>query len=100
MISRRTFLGATGTTTLAGAMAWGAESTNRRPRVAILTTVWRYQTHAQHMGDRFLVGYPHEGRWHRPEMDVVSLYVDQRPQDDQSASRAKEFGFQIFPTIP
>ena len=26
----------------------------------------RYLSHAQHMGDRFLVGYPDEGRWHRP----------------------------------
>ena len=40
--------------------------------LAIVTTVWRYLSHAQHMGDRFLVGYPLRGRWHRPVMDVVS----------------------------
>ena len=32
-------------------------------------------------------------------MKVVSLYVDQKPEGDQSAERAKEFGFQVFPTI-
>ena len=70
-----------------------------RKRLAIVTTIWRYQSHAQHMGDRFLVGYPWEGRWHKPAMDVVSLYVDQRGADDQSAERAGAFGFKIFPTI-
>ncbi|HEX3725566.1 MAG TPA: hypothetical protein VHV08_04960 [Pirellulales bacterium] len=70
-----------------------------RQRLAIVATVWRYESHAQHMGDRFLVGYPWNGRWHRPEMDVVALYVDQRPPGDQSEARAREFGFQVYPTI-
>jgi len=70
-----------------------------RKRLAIVTTVWRYLSHAQHMGDRFLVGYPWEGRWHKPEMDVVALYLDQKPDGDQSAERAREFGFQVYPTI-
>ncbi len=70
-----------------------------RKRLAIVTTIWRYESHAQHMGDRFLVGYPWNGRWHKPEMDVVSLYVDQKPAGDQSQLRAREFGFQVYPTI-
>lgn len=68
-------------------------------RIAIVTTVYRYLSHAQHMGDRFLVGYPRDGRWHRPDMKVVSLYVDQKPEGDQSEARAREFGFQVYPTI-
>ena len=32
-------------------------------------------------------------------MDVVSLYVDQRPRGDQSRVRADEFGFKVHPTI-
>ena len=99
MISRRTFLETAGTAALAGALARGAEQPRPRKRMAIVTTVWRYLSHAQHMGDRFLVGFPHAGRWHRPAIDVVSLYVDQKPKDDQSAARAKEFGFKVFPTI-
>jgi hypothetical protein len=69
-------------------------------RIAIVTTVYRYLSHAQHIGDRFLIGYPREGAWHTPDLKVVSLYVDQKPEGDQSAERAKEFGFQVFPTIP
>jgi hypothetical protein len=68
-------------------------------RIAVITTVYRYLSHAQHIADRFLVGYPREGRWHHPDMKVVSLYVDQKPEGDQSAERAKEFGFTVYPTI-
>lgn len=68
-------------------------------RIAIVTTIYRYLSHAQHIGDRFLVGYPRNGRWHRPNMKVVSLYVDQKPEGDQSEARAREFGFKVYPTI-
>ena len=68
-------------------------------RIAVITTVYRYLSHAQHFTDRFLVGYPKEGRWHHPNMKVVSLYVDQKPEGDQSSDRAREFGFSVYPTI-
>ena len=68
-------------------------------RIAIVTTIWKYLSHAQHMGDRFLIGYPLNGRWHKPDIKVVSLYVDQKPAGDQSQERAKEFGFSVYPTI-
>jgi hypothetical protein len=67
--------------------------------MAIVTTEWRYLSHAQHMGDRFLVGYPLNGKWHEPGLDVVSLYVDQTPDGDLSRQRSDEFGFKIYPTI-
>jgi hypothetical protein len=68
-------------------------------RIAVVATVYRYLSHAQHIGDRFLVGYPHNGAWHKPDMKVVSLYVDQKPKGDQSGERAQEFGFKVYPTI-
>lgn len=68
-------------------------------RIAVVTTVYRYLSHAQHMADRFLVGYPLHGAWHKPPVQVVSLYIDQKPADDQSEARAKEFGFRVYPTI-
>jgi hypothetical protein len=68
-------------------------------RIAIVTTIYRYLSHAQHMGDRFLIGYPSDGRWHKPDIKVVSLYVDQKPKGDQSQERATEFGFTVYPTI-
>ena len=68
-------------------------------RIAVIATIYRYLSHAQHFADRFLVGYPTEGRWHRPGMKIVSLYVDQKPEGDQSIDRAREFGFSVYPTI-
>ena len=51
------------------------------------------------MGDRFLVGYPWEGKWHQPPVKVVACYVDQRGADDQSVTRGEEFGFKVYPTV-
>ena len=68
-------------------------------RIAVIATIYRYLSHAQHFADRFIVGYPYEGGWHRPDTQVVSLYVDQRPEGDQSTDRAREFGFSVYPTI-
>ncbi len=70
-----------------------------RKKLAVVTTEWRYHSHAWHMAERFLVGYPVEGRWHRPPFQVVSAYVDQFPEKDLARSRAAEFGFRIYPTI-
>lgn len=68
-------------------------------RIAVITTIYRYLSHAQHLSDRLLVGYPRAGRWHRPNAQIVSLYVDQHPEGDQSADRAREFGFGVYPTV-
>lgn len=104
MLPRRDFLTAVGAGLAAaplclGAAAAAATSASRRQRMAIVTTEWRYMSHAWHMGERFLVGYPVEGHWYRPEIDVVSAYVDQTPEGDLSRQRAEEFGFTIYPTI-
>ena len=68
-------------------------------RLAVISSIYTYLSHSQHFADRFLVGYPHSGRWRRPDVEVVSLYVDQRPEGDQSTDRAREFGFEVYPTI-
>ena len=94
MIQRRTFLGAIGGGLTATACGWAADAP-RRKRMAVITTRWSYHLHAWHMAERFLVGYPIEGRWHHPALDVVSAYVDQQPVDDLSRARSEEFGFSI-----
>ena len=76
-----------------------APTAGKKKRVAVVATVWTYLSHAQHICDRLLVGYPHQGRWHFPDLQVVSLYVDQKPEGDQSLQRADEFGFTVYPTI-
>ena len=97
MIDRRAFLGAVAGGLTAASVGCGNETKSKR--LAIVTTEWRYRSHAWHMGERFLVGYPIEGKWHQPPIDVVTAYVDQTPENDLSRSRSKEFGFPIYPTI-
>src|SRR4051812_26090686 len=63
MLTRRTFVGGVGAGLLAASMD-AAEPTARK-KMAIITTEWRYMSHAWHMGERFLVGYPIRGQWHR-----------------------------------
>ena len=75
-IDRRTFLGAAGAGALGGLAGAEPPRDAGRKKMAIVVTEWRYLSHAQHMGDRFLVGYPLDGTWHKPRLDVVSLYVD------------------------
>src|SRR6478752_4232028 len=101
MLSRRTFLASAGAVALpcpAGAADPPAPKGGKL-RLAVVTTLWTYRSHAWHMAERFLHGYPVEGKWHRPPLEVVSAYVDQQPQGDLSRDRAKEFGFTIYPTV-
>src|SRR5580693_525602 len=90
-ITRRTFLGT--------AVALPALAQARPKRIAIVTTIFRSQSHGKHIGDRFIVGYRFAGEWHKPNTQVVSMYVDQKPAGDLSETRAKEFGLKVYPTI-
>src|SRR5947209_1744382 len=94
MLTRRRFLESAAVAPVAF-----AQTRSDPKRIAVVTTVYKYLSHAQHIADRFLVGYPINGGWHRPNMKVVSLYVDQKPKDDLSGQRASEFGFRVYPTI-
>src|ERR1700721_1091990 len=54
-------------------------------RLAILGSVYRYQSNMQTLADRFLVGYPYDGEWHLPNVKVVSVYVDQLERQADAA---------------
>lgn len=100
MLDRRTFLTASAVG-LAGTGFLHADETKpaARKKLAVVTTLWNYRSHAWHMAERFLGGYPFRGKWHRPAIDVVSAYVDQQPAGDLSKRRAEESGFTIYPTV-
>jgi hypothetical protein len=73
--------------------------TQKRPRIALIATEVRKYSHAQHFIDRFLEGYGWQGRHYRPPMDLVSLYVDQRPVGDLVGDRVKRHPVKVYPTI-
>src|SRR4029079_9748285 len=98
MISRRSFFGAIGAGAVGPSLA-AQSARSAKKRLAVITTEWRDRSHAWHMAERFLAGYPVQGHWHKPAIEVVSAYVDQFPKGDLSRQRGKESGFTIYPTV-
>lgn len=47
-------------------------------RLAILGSTYSLGSNLQTIADRFLIGFPYEGDWYKPNIQVVSLYVDER----------------------
>jgi hypothetical protein len=72
---------------------------NRRKKIALIATAVYKLAHAQHFLDRFLLGYAWGGGWRRPDVDLVSLYVDQFPDNDLARATAKRHGMPIYPTL-
>jgi hypothetical protein len=58
-------------------------------RLAIIGSTYHYGSDLQTIADRFLVGYPHEGDWHMPNVQVVSMYVEAGPHSAQRAASAQ-----------
>ena len=80
---------------------------NQTPlRLAVIGNSYVYGSNLQIIADRFLVGYPHEGDWHVPNVKIVSAYLPPRPgashvtATDLIPERAKEFGFRLCRNIP
>lgn len=97
-LSRRSFLVSTASAAaLLGAPIHAAPT--RRKTIALIGTEVRLHSHAQHFIDRFLVGYGWNGGWRRPEVDLVSLYIDQHPQGDLSLTTAARHKVPIYPTV-
>jgi hypothetical protein len=75
-------------------------STPERPRLAAIGTTFFTHSHTQHIVDRCLDGYGWNGKYHHPEMDLVSLYIDQVGKNDLSRERAARHPeMKIYPTI-
>ena len=101
-ISRRSVLAAAPAAALALASSHPApaDQPKRRPRVAAIATEMRPLSHGEVIIDRFLEGFGWAGEHHHPAVDLVALYVDQRPDSDLSRERASRFEqLKIYPTI-
>ena len=86
---------------LLGAPALALAAPPARPKIAAICTVYFKHSHSQHIVDRFLEGYGWNGEHHHPEMDLVSIYVDQIGKTDFSKDRAARFpGMKMYPSIP
>jgi hypothetical protein len=98
MLSRRRFVGYSALSSamfacpswLRAGFGQTPSRTSQRPlRLAVLGSVYHLGSNLQTIGDRFLVGYPREGDWHTPNVQVVSVFVDQRVR--KANARPTEF---------
>jgi hypothetical protein len=73
-----------------------------RPRIAALSTVYYYLSHAYHIVGRFLDGFiVHDGNGlHRPPFEIASLFIEQTlPATDLGREKARRHGLRLSPTI-
>src|SRR5437879_4806451 len=125
MLTRRRFLNTSALLGCGRLLDVAAAQAPTPLRLAVIGNTYHYGSELQTIADRFLVGYPHEGDWHMPNVRVVSMYVEARPRrgpgvgggrrgaqtaaaagtesgpsTDLSEGRAKEFGFRLCANIP
>jgi hypothetical protein len=69
-----------------------------KKKVAAVVTEYRLHAHADVIVGKILEGFNYDGGA-GPNLQLVSMYVDQFPQGDMSRDLAKKHNFKIFPTI-
>src|SRR5262245_5048091 len=99
-MTRRDLLATVPVALAVGIERGSAAPSEKRPRIAAIVTEYRKKTHGQGIVDRFLDGYSWESRHHRPGVEIVALYVDQKPEGDLSEERERRYpGLKVYPTI-
>ena len=69
-----------------------------RKKVAAVVTEYRKWSHADVIVGKLLEGYNYDGK-DGPDMEVVSMYVDQKPRSDMSDRLARQHKFGLYRTI-
>src|SRR5438132_13298015 len=80
-------------------LAVSASAQEKLPRVAVVTTVWRHNSHADVLASRLVQGYTLDGQGEFPTLKLVSAFVDQFPDNDMSRELAKQHGFTIYDSV-
>lgn len=68
------------------------------PKVAVITTAWYHNSHADVIAGRLLEGMTLEGR-DFPSLKMASLYVDQFPTNDKSRKLAATHNVPLYDSI-
>lgn len=70
-----------------------------KPRIAALATVWFPHSHADVIIKKFLRGFPTDQGLLPPRTEVVSLFLDQTPENDVGRGIAGGHGVPIYDSI-
>src|SRR5687767_3775177 len=66
-------------------------------KLAFITDEFEVRTPVQQLLDRFLIGYPFEGKFHKPDCEVTLVI----PKTNEAVQqRVKEFGLVSVPEMP
>ena len=69
------------------------------PRIAAVVTEYRPRSHADVIVGKLWKGYLLDGVPKLPRVQVVSMYVDQVPENDMARDASARYGAPIYPTI-
>ena len=70
-----------------------------RKRIAAIVTEYFAGSHADVIITKFLKGFPIDGGFQAPRVDLVSMYIDQLPERDIGRAIAKEHEVPIYTSI-
>ncbi|MBT4140781.1 MAG: hypothetical protein HOE48_22910, partial [Candidatus Latescibacteria bacterium] len=71
-----------------------------RKKIAAIVTAYYPRSHADVVITKFLKGIPTDDGLLPPEIDIVSMYLDQVHERDMGVEIAKEFGVPMYESIP
>lgn len=77
----------------------GIASQDRKPRVAVITTVLRFRSHAYNILENFFRPYLFRGEFVDPGVEVASLFVDQFPEDDMARALSRKLDLPMYDSI-
>ncbi|MEK7406293.1 MAG: hypothetical protein AAB225_14415 [Acidobacteriota bacterium] len=83
----------------AAALPLVAAQSQKRKKIAALSTTYHVRSHSDNFITRFLEGYWINEEYHPPPCDIVSLYVEQIHPADVGRKLSMAYGFKIYPTI-
>ena len=72
---------------------------SERKKIAAIATAYYPFSHADVIISKFLKGFPADGELLAPDVDIVSMYMDQRSERDVGEQLAREHGVEIYFSI-
>jgi len=76
-----------------------ARGKEKRPRIAAVVTAYHHNAHADVIVSRLMQTNTLDGKGEKPQLELVSLYTDQVPENDISRRLAAEHNIPIFDTV-
>ena len=70
-----------------------------KPKIAAIVTEYRVPAHADVIVGKFIKGFTTDDGLVDPSVDIVSLYLDQIPENDIGVQVSQEYGIPIYSSI-